>query len=63
MAPEYFLDLPRGKEVDYWSLGVTIYMLLVGDFPFYSTDKEELVEQTLNKELDFTSINGETITT
>ena len=37
-APEIFLGKLCGKEVDLWSLGIVIYVLLSGCFPFYAAD-------------------------
>ena len=36
MAPEIRLGTGYGKEVDIWSLGVIIYVLLIGFMPFDS---------------------------
>ena len=41
IAPEVLLRQRYGKAVDMWSLGVTIYILLCGQFPF-ATDEEVL---------------------
>ena len=41
MAPEVWAR-DYGKECDIWSLGVTLYQLLTGEFPFTGRDMEEL---------------------
>ena len=42
-APEIFLGAPCGIEVDFWSLGVIIYMLLCGSLPFDSIADKEVI--------------------
>ena len=51
-APEIILDEPCGKEVDLWALGVIIFVLLSGSFPFYSTDKKEAMRLAIIGEPD-----------
>ena len=41
MAPEVILGKPHNKEIDIWSLGIILYSLLNGSFPFEGKNKEE----------------------
>jgi protein-serine/threonine kinase len=34
VAPEVIANTPYGKECDYWSIGVIIFVMLSGEFPF-----------------------------
>ena len=43
-APEILMQMPYGKEVDYWSLGVVTFILLSGIPPFYEEDNFLLFE-------------------
>lgn len=43
IAPEMLTGKPYGPEVDVWSLGVIMYVLLAGMSPFPVEDKEALV--------------------
>lgn len=42
VAPEMLNNQPYGPEVDMWSMGVILYVLLAGMPPFASSDVEEL---------------------
>ncbi|XP_078482388.1 calcium/calmodulin-dependent protein kinase kinase 1 isoform X2 [Ciona intestinalis] len=46
-------DKFSGRPLDIWSLGVTLYCLLVGDTPFKSPHILELHEQICNEEVKF----------
>ncbi len=45
MSPEIIKHEPYGKPVDLWSCGVVLYVLLVGDLPFWHEDKHDLYSQ------------------
>lgn len=54
MAPE-MIDGEDGYsyEVDIWSLGIIIYKLIIGKFPFESKNKEELFNKIKNDQIIF----------
>jgi serine/threonine protein kinase len=51
LAPEIIKELPYGASVDWWSLGVLSYEMLIGDSPFEGDDEEELFDEILRKKL------------
>lgn len=51
LAPEVLLQKGHGFEVDWWSFGTTLYEMLVGIPPFYSTNVQEMYDKILNAEL------------
>jgi serine/threonine protein kinase len=53
VAPEVLLQKPYGKEVDLWSLGVIIYLLLARVLPFDDEDDKEIAKQTIYDPVDF----------
>lgn len=53
VAPEILNESAYGKEVDLWSVGVILYILLCGFPPFYSDHTSELYAQIKNGEYEF----------
>ena len=53
MAPEVLLQRPYGKQVDLWSLGIIIYVLLSGMLPYDSDDNKETARQTIYDPVPF----------
>lgn len=54
LAPELLLRQPYGQSVDIWALGVILFILLSGVFPFHEDDTRKLYRQiaTCNYEFD-----------
>jgi len=50
MAPEVLTEQGHGKAVDWWSLGILIYEMLVGLPPFYSKNKKEMYFKILKQD-------------
>ena len=53
VAPEVLRELPYGKQVDLWSVGVVTYLMLRGRLPFDSKGKIALMMRTVEEEADF----------
>ncbi|KAH9599396.1 Protein kinase domain [Trypanosoma melophagium] len=44
MAPEIFSDTSYGKPVDMWALGVIVYLMITGEYPFTGRTSKEVTE-------------------
>ena len=51
IAPEVILGQPYGFAVDWWSMGVILYEMLLSITPFCSTTVEDLFEEITNENL------------
>ncbi|KAI9260616.1 kinase-like domain-containing protein [Phascolomyces articulosus] len=52
MAPEILKDTKYTRAVDWWTLGVLLYEMLVGEAPFKADTESELFEAIINDELE-----------
>ncbi|XP_063726921.1 microtubule-associated serine/threonine-protein kinase 2-like isoform X4 [Symsagittifera roscoffensis] len=59
IAPECFQKRAYGKPVDWWSCGVILYELLMGDTPFYGDTPEELFDHALSMPVEWPPISEE----
>jgi len=54
IAPEVLLNKGHGKGVDWWTLGILMYEMLVGDPPFLDDDPMGIYQQILTGKVRFT---------
>lgn len=54
MAPEIIQRLEYDYKVDLWSLGVVFYEILTGETPFVSDNQQELFNNIIHEEVEFT---------
>ena len=54
VAPEILLNKGYGKEVDVWSIGVTMFLVLIGKLPFNGYNDYEIIQKTIKGELKVT---------
>jgi len=53
VAPEILMQRGYGKQVDLWSIGVILYILLCGYPPFYDESDAVLFEMIMKGKFDF----------
>lgn len=53
LAPEVLLNKGHGKGVDWWTLGILIYEMLVGQPPFVDDDPMGIYQKILGNKLGF----------
>ncbi|XP_019850933.1 PREDICTED: microtubule-associated serine/threonine-protein kinase 3-like isoform X1 [Amphimedon queenslandica] len=51
IAPEVILGMPYGFPVDWWSMGVILYEMMMGVTPFVSSTIQDLFEEITNENL------------
>ena len=52
LAPEVLLNKGHGKGVDWWTLGILMYEMMVGQPPFVDDDPMGIYQQILNGKMD-----------
>ena len=53
MAPEVIRRSVQGTELDVWSAGVVIFILITGHMPFVGSNRRDVIGQVLTKDVDF----------
>lgn len=55
IAPEILCGKPYSFSSDWWAFGVILYEMLCEKHPFYSNEKEEIVQRILQSPIEFPS--------
>ena len=53
MAPEVINSKEYNQQCDLWSIGVILYVMLTGVFPFIGSTKEEIFSKITESKLEF----------
>ena len=61
IAPEIINLEPYGKECDYWSIGVSLFILLSGEPPFFDETRDDMFDKIRSGCYDFNSKRWENI--
>ena len=59
-APEVLTRDPYNKEIDIWNLGIILFYMLTGHFPFEGIKEEIIAKKIVYQELEFNSEEWET---
>jgi serine/threonine protein kinase/tetratricopeptide (TPR) repeat protein len=57
IAPELLKKLPHDHKVDLYSLGMVLYRIIYGKFPFDMTDELQIYKAQIEKDFDFGESN------
>jgi len=53
LPPEMLLKQEYGKAIDFWSLGILLYEMLVGDVPFYHDNVQKMFRKIVQEDVVF----------
>jgi len=56
-APELLLKKGYDESIDVWGIGVILFMLLTGKYPFDGSCKESIFKRILHKNIDYSKYN------
>ncbi|OHT13299.1 CAMK family protein kinase [Tritrichomonas foetus] len=54
-SPEVILRYPYSAKTDIWSVGIVLYTMLVGNYPFASTNIQQLFQLIVDGEVEYPS--------
>ena len=52
-SPEIIQNFPYNKEIDVWSLGVILFYMFTGCYPFMGKEEVEIEEKIINQPVEF----------